>query len=453
MKRKRTRGEQRQDSKAASQEKESLPGSARKNAPSTPASRLALPDLIGMGDVIMRAQQISPDERIEWDLQEHNAASPFCGIKKARKRARSSSPVGSSPSMAPGAQVDPGSELWGRYSLNGSNVPTPQGSAVPALSYIMHISSPQPLKERMTPRSGASLRRANSCGNQFPKRRRVVGPDSDDVFTESAAIGPSKLSVLIEMVQEGLTQPQRPIATSRPSSPSHPSLRRYVPNADSCTEIGSPVEQNSQQESPTPINHPAFEEVRRVSKQPPECIGEPSQQDKSNSSDYGDFDDDELDASLLEVFDTDAKVDTFKGPQSPPSKVPPDRRSALHREDFSAPTSTTTTLKTSRSFDSSTLKADPDEFDDSDEEMFLVDLENIASQFDEKSAGLDISVGRAADRDMVPSRQVEAARPESDDEFGDDGLNDIDFEAAEATATQSIQQTANSFIPVRTRYP
>jgi hypothetical protein len=41
---------------------------------------------------------------------------------------------------------------------------------------------------------------------------------------------------------------------------------------------------------------------------------------------------------------------------------------------------------------------------------------------------------------------------DSDDEFGNDGLDDLDFEAAEATATQAVQQTANSLIPVRSTF-
>jgi DNA replication ATP-dependent helicase Dna2 len=52
--------------KKALQEQPALP-ELPKNVPSTPAGRLALPDLIGMGDVQKAVQNISPDERIEWD--------------------------------------------------------------------------------------------------------------------------------------------------------------------------------------------------------------------------------------------------------------------------------------------------------------------------------------------------------------------------------------------------
>jgi hypothetical protein len=42
------------------------------------------------------------------------------------------------------------------------------------------------------------------------------------------------------------------------------------------------------------------------------------------------------------------------------------------------------------------------------------------------------------------------SKAESEDEFGDGGLDDDDFEAAEATA--AIQQNGNSLLPVRARY-
>lgn len=45
-----------------------------------------------------------------------------------------------------------------------------------------------------------------------------------------------------------------------------------------------------------------------------------------------------------------------------------------------------------------------------------------------------------------------ALRADSDDEFGDDGVDDSDLQAAEVAATQSIQQKANGLLPVRTRY-
>lgn len=200
-----------------SKSSESLPSDTTKSEfPSTPAARLALPDLIGMEDVRRVVQEVSPEDRIEWDRR--SSASSSFGIRRAKKRARSSSPISSPvPQNHLNPQLDPGSELWSRYSLNGSNAPTPQGATIPALAHIMQTSSPQPSKDGTTPRSVAGFRRTTSCGTQFPKRRRVGGADNDDVFTESAEIGPSKLSVLIERVQEGFAQPKQSKTDSRPS--------------------------------------------------------------------------------------------------------------------------------------------------------------------------------------------------------------------------------------------
>ena len=87
-----------------------------------------------------------------------------------------------------------------------------------------------------------------------------------------------------------------------------------------------------------------------------------------------------------------------------------------------------------------------DEFDDSDEDMLTADLEDIVAKFDtQKSVTGDALPG--------PNNGIEASRASSDDEFGDGGLDEEDFEAAEVAATQSIQETANSLLPVRAKFP
>lgn len=364
-----------------------LPTLPTADGPSTPASRLALPDLIGMGDVIRAVQYVSPDERIEWDYDKDNersSASSFSGIRRAKKRARSSSPVNSSPALASNnfaakagtPQIDPGSELWGRYSLNGSNAPTPQGPSVPALAHLMHTSSPQPTKEGTTPRSANGFRRANSCGNQFPKRRRLNGPEDGDVFTESANIGPSKLSVLIERVQEGLTQPQQ----SQPSIESPRSPHKSGRRCSSIDEYSSPIQQKEHREStahPTtsfPHNQPAIDTG---------TIDQPKHSPvKSNSSDYGEFDDDELDATFLEALEpnpTQVVAENSTASISKPSAGHPQyspqrfNKTALQPPPVGAskPPSPTKSV---------------DEFGDFDDDMLGDDLEQVLSQFDSKAA-------------------------------------------------------------------
>lgn len=392
---------------------------SRNDIPSTPAGKLALLDLIGMGDVRRSVQAISPDERIEWDNEKSSTdgGSATRGIRRAKKRARSSSPIGS-PATASAhfkaktetfnPQLDPGSEIWGRYSLNGSGTTTPQGP-VPTLAHIMPTSSPRPSKDGTTPRSISGFRRANSCGNQFPKRRRVGGHENDDVFTEPMNVGPSKLSVLIERVQEGLTQPKSYLEnrTSVPSSP-----QEIQPVQDEIMKEVSPK---------VPVRK------------------------SSDSSDYGEFDDDELDATLLEeivaapITDPESKADPAMTTPVPP---PPIRRLLVQETSFSTVGSKS---------EDKTVKADRDEFDDSDDDTFYAGLEQIASQFDKRAQHVNPETPAVKNDSGLSPREIPASKADSEDEFGDDGLDELDFEEAEASATQSIQQTANSLIPVRSR--
>ncbi|KAG0649780.1 DNA replication nuclease DNA2 [Hyphodiscus hymeniophilus] len=411
-----------------------LPELIKWDAPSTPAGRLALPDLIGMGDVKRAVQDISPEDRIEWDAL--RSSNSMTSKTRARKRARSSSPLASPPGQLAAfinsrAQLDPGSELWGRYSLNGSNAPTPQGQSVPALAHIMHTSSPQPEKERATPRSGSAFKRANSCGNQFPKRRRVGGSENDDVFTESVKIGPSKLSVLLEQVQEGFTQPVQHRQSPQTSAPTPatlnvPTKRRYQDFKD----VLSTEQSRKGDTMAVPRLSSSPSEANKTPKKPQTSI-------HSNSSDYGEFDDDDLDVSLLDVCilsteepfsNPTREYPTVQRPPDPPSQPP------ASLEKYAQPRAA---MKDSKSSDSSTLK---DEFDDSDEEIFAADLENIVAKFDTQNT-------RHGKVLSAPRKVVGISKADSDDEFGDGGLDEGDFEAAEVAATQSLQQTANSFLP------
>ncbi|KAL2062939.1 hypothetical protein VTL71DRAFT_6011 [Oculimacula yallundae] len=387
----------------ASQEQPNLPTSARKPVPSTPAGRLALPDLIGMGDVRRPVQSISPDERIEWDQKEKgNGSGSFGGIRRAKKRARSSSPTGSSPAGALHAQIRPRVELWG----------------LPTLAHLMQTSSPQPTKEGVTPRSGNALRRATSCGIQFPKRRRIGGSQSDDVFTESATIGPSKLSVLIERVTEGLSQPKR-AATSQTGR------EMYGNRQFSDVEDDSPIQQSRLRESES-----APMELDQEPIPQPDLDALPPLPEHSDSSDYGEFDDDEFDDSLLDACDSIPQVHAALAlPPDPPSHV----RSSVKVE-----------IKSVAIEPPLAPQVEKDEFGDSDDDMFEAGLEQIASQFDPQISIAD-NVTPFAKRGNGVVRQMkrEPSKSESDDEFGDGGLDDDDFEAA----TQAIQQTGNSLLP------
>jgi hypothetical protein len=395
------------------------PGDSTSDFPSTPAARLALPDLIGMGDVRRAVQDISPEDRIEWDQH----ASTRYVTRKVKKRTRSVSPVSSPASQPSNPQLDPGSELWGRYSLNGSNAPTPQGPTIPALAHIMHTCSPQATREGSTPRTVAGLRRTTSCGTQFPKRRRV-GVDNDDVFTESASIGPSKLAVLIERVQEGMVHSTQPKSDSNVSSSPIPDItpsRRFEGRAPP-QQKGSPSGVHETTALPQPTEKPVMETI-------------------SNGSDYGDFDDADLDeASLLEVFSVKPEIPTIQPSFSSKSKLPPDPPLQSRLSTETRPTLVPLAPWAAQVFDATTT-TEQDDFGDFDEELF--------AEFDNGSGGKVISPSKRQSSSNLPK---EAVKSESDDEFGDGGLDDLDFEVAEAAATQSIQQTSNSLLPVRPRY-
>lgn len=439
-----------ESAKKASQEP-TLPELSR-DVPSTPAGRLALPDLIGMGDVQRMVQDVSPDERIEWDHDKdtvYSQIASFGSVRRARKRARSSSPTTSSPRVsahfnpkAESPQLDPGSELWGRYSLNASNALTPQGPPVPALAHLMYTSSPQPYKECATPRSANGFRRANSCGNQFPKRRRVRGPDGDDVFTGSANIGPSKLSVLIERVQEGLSQPQMSLPSLHNSR--HSSKRRR-----SEFENDSPRHQSHREEIEASPPKAKLELAAPMARQRLDSVTPKLLPLNASSSDYGD---DDFDESLLEAFRF-SEAD-------PISDIPNYDKTELFQKPSheASPTTSKKSLGTitavSTCGKSAVVDVRDDEFDELDDEILNEDLEVIFSQFDERAlmANKNTAASGVIDRVSKPQNVREKSITDFDDEFGSDGLDDLDFETGEATATRSTQQTANSVLPVRTRF-
>jgi len=408
--------------------------------PSTPAGRLALPDLIGMGDVRRVVHDISPEDRIEWDLR---SSSSQLGIRRATKRARSSSPLSSPAAQAAAhfnskgesldTQIDSGSELWGRYSLNGSAAPTPQGATIPALVNIMFTSSPQNSKTE-TPRSGI-FRRTNSCGNSFPKRRRIGSSQKEDVLTESAKIGPSKLSVLIERVQEGL---RKPIST-----PEEQPLSHRVEEIDhrNSRDSNSPFQLDHEINNGTALYTP------QQNREPAEKAG----------SDYGDIDDDDLDeASLFTCFPSKQEKPILSHPtesrlSSLPKAKQPSHISRYYTADTKQPSSQANFQKIPKAIPQIKMMED-EEFDDSDEDLYAAGLDDMVSSFC-KSNAPSTTLAESQSRSNSSLLQKVAQVEDSDDEFGDEELDIIDFQVAELAATQSIQQTSNSVLPVRTKYP
>lgn len=444
----------------------------RWDVPTTPAGKLALPDLIRMVDTQTLEHEISPDERIMWRHDAdaiHNASSSYGALKRVKKRARSSSPTSSSPAHASAyftskgevfdlerlnqslntPQAHPGLELWGSYDGNSKDT-TPQGLQLPALAHIMYTSSPQSSKQHASAQNKTGLRRAigrsNSCGTEWPKRRRIVATEdqpAEDMFTESCNTGPTKLSmvsVLLGKVQDGFTSSAMARQSLEPSSSS--------PDHETTLLL--------KQEDSSPLQHRIEKALAsKTEAKPassllsPENFGpapESEMKPGSSSSDYGDFDDEEFEVGVSGVLATKS------GPSSmmalPTPIVPPQprisvellSREALH---LSEPSHFVFTMN------------HDDEFDDVDEDLFAADLEDIVAKYDMKSpVGKKATISVAAEnaKANIASSMVTQqhhVEVESDDEFGND-FSDVDFEAVEAAATQSLQHLASSPPTVRT---
>ncbi|KAM0426761.1 hypothetical protein ACHAPT_008077 [Fusarium lateritium] len=177
----------------------------------TPATHLTWRDLLeptGTED----ETNTSPNDRLLWDSRPDNlylsALSPMMS-RKGRKRARSSSPV-SSPAgeKTPSVNVrklaqalksphaDPTLQLWDRYSLNTEDA---SGLTNPALAQLMVSSSPRPKPNE------ANLRRAISCGLNWPKRRRVERSTSGSFNSEKEMEAKSSLvTALLDTVTSSI---------------------------------------------------------------------------------------------------------------------------------------------------------------------------------------------------------------------------------------------------------
>ncbi|CCU81907.1 putative DNA replication ATP-dependent helicase dna2 [Blumeria hordei DH14] len=397
---------------------------------STPCSKLALPDLIGMGDVRRSVHEVSPDDKIEWDHNKgigQDNGPRFGAIRTARKRARSSSPVASSPLLA-SHQFDPGTELWGRFSVNKPELSTQRGPSVPVLAHLMQTSSPKLTHSGMTPRTTIKFRRAQSCGNQFPQRRDSVGGSFNDALKNSAKVCPSKLAVLIERVQEGFTQPKLSYSASK-----------FHTKPDCGLELD-----NFNPESLPPVEIPckSFSDTKRLddgelSKDPIDKTLSPAPR---ASSDYGDFDDDELDASLIEVFGIEQGIPIHQSPNNLRASINPVPLLTVQQ---ATPTSHSTLP---RKDDSSRCcppisNNEVCDFDDSEDDIFSADLEILVSQYDKRPIDKPpLTITKTSPK--LPKLESGLAKNESEDEFADGDLNDADFVAVEATYQTPNSRTA-----------
>lgn len=411
----------------------------RADSTPTPVTKLVWQDLMGEKDSpVNEDDEEAPAEQLLW----HNIPdrlsqriSPMIGRKK-RKRARSSSPA-SSPSNAmpttPAVDIrklsqalktpnaDPTLELWDRFALHGGNGASPSGLTNPLLSHLLVSSSPRPPKDGGTTtqqQSESGLRRAISCGTQWPKRRKIFqnGPDSA-VTSQGSPNGDSKSSMVSALLKTVTGELNKSTSFERqdeqPKSPS--------PQERNSSRRDSPSQSPSRRAAMATMattTRPAIHFDEGESFQETRGSG-------TSSSDYGDDDFDE--DTLLEL---DATVYTI--PDEEQTQAVATDKAIVADEEYE---------------DTTTMDDDFGDFDD--------DLLDAAEDIMIKAASQHILTTNAEDTGqnvgISPQHPATIPKKEEDDPYSDD-LGDFDFDAAELAATQTTQsarRTGSSFPLVR----
>lgn len=377
---------------------------------------------MGAADAENHDEDTSPNERLLWhndyDLAANNI-SPLVS-RRGKKRARSSSPVSSSPaSRTPAVNVkrlkqalkspnaDPALDLWDRFAVNGPDTKSTLGTTNPALAHLMVSSSPRPTKDGTSSSGEGSLRRAISCGSQWPKRRQATEamPQSDPARNNKDASKLSMVTALLqtvngeinktEEVDEEDIESESPL-TRKQRSPRKPRVSTSSHGISQVLKAGLPVPS-----------------VYSVS-------GSQVQDSRAIMSDYedDDFEDstiwEELDASLLS-----GQVEAGSSPSADKTVAP--ERVVSSRQQGSL----------------------DEDFGDLDDDVFVAAEELIAE-------GEPKQTVHSKPDPAAKTVHLDGDTEEADDAYGDDFGGDFDFAAAELAATQSVGQPTSSLFPVRT---
>lgn len=431
----------------------------RKLPPSTPAPRLPLADLLGNADgKRAMSSNITPEEHVLWvHAQTPGSSQPVVTPAKKRKRAKSSSPASSQQeplhrdtfssdklnNSFNTPQVDPAADLWLRYA-NGTKGPTADKPT--AFSHLIRDSSPN---SPATVGSVGGLRRWASCGIEWPQsatKRRRTSRRVDELprQDEDAADGNSKISkvgALLERMKETLTKPVHELPEG-PSS-SSPLPGRTVILQEALRQSLAIVQE---QDEHSPNQKGCQDNSRRL---PPS---------KSPSSDYGD---DEIDPDMIDAIDSTARITRNASQaniQPTPAIGPEESRIPMHQPASQGLAPTAAGLAHGET------QADFDEFDDDDDDDLFaaVDLENLTAQCISQSQ-LRKGQGSQLENELRKMQQPptsqfskvaqDAVQVISDDEFGDDDIDDEQFVAVEAAATQAFHTSGSALgsvsIPLR----
>ena len=379
----------------------------------TPVNRPAWQDLLGAQEPVKEEDVASPSQRIMWRIDPKNDSSisitPMLSRKGRKRRARSSSPVSSpaaskTPALAPKTQqhlgletphADPTSGFWGAAP----------GAMNPLLLRTMTSSSPRPPKIDGVPESDRALRKANSCGSNWPKRRRIERLDADQSAasqgTGKSTSRSSLVSALLETVDGEIKRSKSTEAQEeQSSSPSRRrSPRKAVANAPPQVVRPSPIRELAESRDG---------EFGSSSSNTMDQLPIIAENDTSHqpSSDYGDDDFDE---------DTLMELDVIANPLAQEGET------TLVAVDMPSPAATT---------HHAPKAVVEEEFEGVDDDLFD-EAEDLVTGIELKY----FSQAAQGDRHDRPaqSRGVVDEFYDVDDDFG----NDLDLEAMELAATQS----------------
>ena len=243
-----------------------------RSCPQTPANRIPLADLVGNTEDAYDhpTSDITPDDHVYWQTgpRSSDPSSSVQSHRKSKKRSHSSSPAPSQlekSSHFPAAelngsfnlqnlqnflktpQMDPALDLWNRYADSGGA----KGEEERSLNAFANLISSSPQTPGTTS-SKIGLRKAISCGIEWPMSRtkRVKVDDGPSLRKAEEALAQSKqdimsahtsttskVNLLMEKIQEGLTRVPR-TGLRQPSSSSPLPERTTTPqNSDALPTV------------------------------------------------------------------------------------------------------------------------------------------------------------------------------------------------------------------------
>ncbi|KAL6717879.1 DNA replication endonuclease-helicase Dna2 [Lecanora helva] len=475
-----------------------------RECPQTPLGRLPLSELLASGEDPRQHLNFTPMERVLWDNSSNNLASPQAGTtRKGRKRAHSSSPASSSQNEASKhffkekraadtqalqaalktPKADPVDDLWSRYSLNTNFIDRRSPTAQPGKedSHLMHSSSPQTPASHIQKDSGG-LRRALSCiewPTSAAKRRKLFHGNSqkisamtiDEVNKQQSRM--RRVNMLVERIHDGLLKPGQPSHkdSSSESGNSSPMRRGDHPSL-SPTEDGPLSHRASQPQVEDVTNVLSQTTVAPQSDVPKPPILSDEEIAQLNKVDSSDFEDDDLDISIVEDFDASVLNGSFNSRQGHQPGLDITNSTDVVA---SGPIAQVEEQEDNQYFDRSgnpgnavapfTAEAAPstikgaslknDEFDDDESDVFAADLEDVCAKYDSQvqapNPADDVTTAkreRVSENINDPKHlplPTEIEVVSDNDEFGDDSdFEQIAAECAEGTQKQQVSQPQSS---------